>query len=50
MHVDIVECDSMQLGQISDFPDLICSTRFLPGEHSIKIDKHAKGVIHPVRR
>ncbi|XP_065933948.1 uncharacterized protein [Magallana gigas] len=50
MLVDTVECDSVQLGQCSDFPDLIRTTGTLPGEHRIKIDEHAKGVIHPVRR
>lgn len=49
MRVDTVECDSVQLGEFSDFQDLIRTTGTLPGEHSIKIDEHAKGVIYPVR-
>ena len=40
----------MQYKQFSDFPDLIRTTGTLPGEHSIKINPNAKGVIHPVRR
>lgn len=50
MRVDTVECDSVQLGQFSDFPDLIRTTGTLPGEYSIKINEDAKGVIHSVRR
>lgn len=50
MRVDTVECDPVQLGQFSDFPDLICTTGTLPGEDSINIDQHVKGLIHPVRR
>ncbi|XP_062574567.1 uncharacterized protein LOC134236415 [Saccostrea cucullata] len=48
--LDTAACNSVQLEQFSDFPDLIRTTGTLPGEHTIKIDPNAKGVIHPVRR
>lgn len=48
MCVDIVECDLVQLGQFSDFLDLICIIGIFLGEYKIKIDEYVKGVIYLV--
>ena len=35
---------------LEDFPELLETTGVLPGEYEIKLEEHAKGVVHPCRK
>ena len=45
-----VDTTSTEHELIHDFPELVATTRTLPGEYRIVIDETVKGVVHPARR